>query len=343
MKLTLTKPDDWHIHLREGTLLATTVRHAAERFQRALVMPNLTKPVCNVKLATEYHRAIMDSLPPNSTFEPLMTLYLTQQTTPQEIEEAKRSGLIFGCKLYPAFATTHSESGVTDIKKLYPVFEKMQEINLPLLIHGEVVDPSIDIFDREAIFIDTHLTALVKTFPQLRIVLEHITTKDATEFIASASPFIAATITVHHLLLNRNDLLVGGIKPHYYCLPILKSRHHQEALLKAAISGSPKYFLGTDSAPHAIEKKETACGCAGVYTAHAAIELCAEVFEQANALDKLEAFTGFYGADFYQLPRNTSKIELSKVDWQVPSLYSFGNSNLIPLRAGQTIRWKLNT
>lgn len=343
MTLTITQPDDWHIHLRDGNFLATTVAHAARQFQRVLVMPNLKPPVSSLNEAKQYYQAIMAAVPAGLSLQPLMTLYLMDRTTAYDIKEAKQSQLIYGCKLYPAGATTHSDSGVTLIEKLYPVFDQMQSNDLPLLIHGEVTDNAVDVFDREARFIEVCLAPLVKTFPNLRIVLEHITTEEAVHFIEASSSFIGATITAHHLLMNRNDLLVGGIKPHHYCLPILKRRKHQEALIKAATSGSAKYFLGTDSAPHTVESKQSSCGCAGIYTSHAAMEFYCEVFEQVGALDKLEKFASFNGADFYKLPRNKNTITLVKESWQVPEFYPFGNSKLIPFRAGQSIPWKLST
>jgi dihydroorotase len=341
--LTLTQPDDWHIHLRDGEFLTTTVSHACTQFERVIVMPNLKPPVTTVQQARIYRDAILRAAPDRATLQPLMTLYLTDLTSPETIREAKISNLVFACKLYPAGSTTHSDSGVTNWRKLYPVFETMQEVNLPLLIHGEVTDSSIDVFDREAKFIDTVLCHIVADFPRLRIVLEHITTQEAAQFVRSASHYVAATITPHHLLLNRNDLLVGGIHPHYYCLPILKRQSHQEALIAAATQGEPKFFIGTDSAPHPKEQKESDCGCAGIYSAHAAVELYAEAFDQAGALDKLEGFCSFYGADFYQLPRNQKKITLKKQDWQVPPYYQYANTQLIPFRAGTLLHWKLMT
>lgn len=340
-KLSLIQPDDWHIHLRDDEFLKTTVPHAAQQFARVIVMPNLKQPIADSAQAQGYRTAILASLPETTSFLPLMTLYLTDQTTPSIIQDAKKSGIVFGCKLYPAGSTTNSMHGVTLLTKLYPVFETMQQVDLPLLIHGETTKTDVDIFDREAYFIDTILKPLTATFPQLRIVLEHVTTKEAVDFVKSAPSNIAATITAHHLLLNRNDMLVGGIKPHFYCLPILKRRYHQDALISAATSGLNKFFIGTDSAPHARETKETACGCAGVYTAHAALPLYAEAFEAANALDKLEGFASFYGPDFYQLPRNTTTVTLLKEDWEVPPSYRYGNTELIPFRANSLIHWKL--
>jgi dihydroorotase len=341
--LTLTQPDDWHLHLRDGDHLSRTVADAAQRFARAIVMPNLKPPVTAVELAKRYRQRILAAVPAGQSFEPLMTLYLTDQTTPEEVQQAKTSGFIYGFKLYPAGATTHSSAGVTSSKKLYPVFEALQEHDMPLLVHGEVTTPSVDIFDREKYFLEQELAPLIRDFPQLRIVIEHISTQEAVSFVQAANSYVAATITVHHLLLNRNNLLVSGIRPHLYCLPILKSHAHQEALLQAAISGNPKFFLGTDSAPHAKNDKETACGCAGIYTSHAAIELYAELFEQMNALAKLEAFASFYGADFYRLPRNQGRITLRKTTWQVPSTLAFGQEQLVPLRGGESVHWQLVT
>ncbi len=340
-KLIITQPDDWHIHLRDGEFLKTTVLHAAERFGRVIVMPNLKPPVCTVAAAKKYRDAIIACMPPSQSFHPLMTLYLTDETRVETITEAKQSGFIFGCKLYPAGSTTHSDSGVTNIEKLAPVLEKMQEVDLPLLVHGEVTDVATDIFDREALFLDKILSRFVTSYPELRIVLEHITTQEAAQFVMEQSDKIAATITPHHLLMNRNDMLVGGIKPHHYCLPVLKRRQHQEALIKAATSANPKFFLGTDSAPHTKESKESGCGCAGIYSAHAGIELYCEAFDQANSLDKLEGFASFFGADFYKLPRNSNKIQLIKQDWEVPASYPYSTSQLIPFKAKSVVSWKL--
>lgn len=339
--LIITRPDDWHVHLRDGDFLKTTVPDAAKQFGRAIVMPNLKPPITQALQAIDYRARILEALPTGHAFNPLMTLYLTDNTTPDIITAAKETGAITACKLYPAGSTTHSDNGVSSIDNLTPVLAAMEQHDLPLLIHGEVTDYQVDVFDREAVFIDKILSKIVKQFPQLRIVLEHITTQDAVEFVTEASSKIAATITAHHLLMNRNDILVGGIKPHHYCLPVLKRQTHQAALIKAAVSGSPKFFLGTDSAPHTQETKESNCGCAGIYTAHAAIELYAEAFENANALDKLEAFASFYGPDFYQLPRNQDKITLVRQDWVVPDSISYANSKLIPFRAGMTVHWKL--
>ena len=339
-ELSITRPDDWHIHLRDGDALVRTVGDAAQQFQRAIVMPNLVPPVMNTEQALAYRGRILAARPGNSPFEPLMVLYLTDNTDPAEIAKAKAAG-VSACKLYPAGATTNSASGVTDLNKIYPVLEAMQKAGMHFLLHGEVTDSAIDIFDRERVFLERTLSQVVKNFPNLKIVLEHITTSDAAQFVTEAPANVAATITAHHLLYNRNHMLAGGIRPHYYCLPILKRSSHQEALIKAATSGNPKFFLGTDSAPHAKDKKEAACGCAGSYTAYAAIELYAEVFEDANALDKLEAFASHFGPDFYSLPRNTDKITLIKENWQAPESLAFGQTTLVPLRAGETLRWKI--
>ena len=343
--IILSKPDDWHVHLRDGAALETTVAHTARQFGRAIVMPNLAPPVTNTELAQAYYQRIQNQLIADSNrhFAPLMTLYLTDNTQPDEIKRAKASGIVHAVKLYPSGATTNSDAGVTDIEHTYPALEAMAELGMPLLIHGEVTAPDIDIFDREKVFIDTHLAKLVKRFPTLKIVLEHITTADAAEFVSEAPANLAATITAHHLLLNRNAMLVGGIHPHYYCLPVLKRERHREALIKAATSGNPKFFLGTDSAPHTQGAKESSCGCAGLYTSHAAIELYATAFEEAGQLDKLEDFASHYGADFYGLPRNTGTITLQKQPWQIPEHYPFNNERLVPFRAGETIDWKMVT
>lgn len=339
-RLTITRPDDWHVHLRDGEVLKNTVKDISRYFGRAIVMPNLVPPVTNVDLATRYHERIMEA-EPRESFQPLMVLYLTDTTTPEDIIEAKASGLVFAAKLYPAGATTNSSSGVTDITKMKNVFAAMQQAEMPLLIHGEVTTNDIDIFDREQVFIDTILAPLVENHPDLKIVLEHITTKNAVDFVKSAGNNVAATITVHHLLYNRNHMLVGGIRPHYFCLPILKRNIHQQALIEAATSGNTKFFLGTDSAPHAKHAKESSCGCAGSYTAHAAIELYAEVFEKENALDKLEGFASLHGPTFYQLPINTDTITLVKKPWQVPATMSFGNDVVVPIRSEDAIEWQV--
>ena len=347
--ITLTRPDDWHLHLRDDAMLATTVPHTARCFARAIVMPNLKLPVTTTEMALAYRARILAALPAGAPFEPLMTLYLTDNTPAQEIVRAKHSGHVAAVKLYPAGATTHSDAGVTALEKTWPALEAMQEHGLPLLIHGEVTDANIDIFDRERVFIERHLIPLTQRFPALRIVFEHITTKEAADFVTAASPNVAATITAHHLLLNRNAMLAGGIRPHYYCLPVLKRETHRLALIAAATSGNPKFFLGTDSAPHTRPTKETSCGCAGMYTAHAAIELYAEVFEAASALDKLEGFASFYGPDFYRLPRNNTHITLRKNTWRVPGTYALGddvagiNDNIVvPFRANENITWALD-
>jgi len=341
-ELILTRPDDWHIHLRDGVALQRTVADASQQFARAIVMPNLVPPVMDTAQALAYRDRILAARPAGSQFEPLMVLYLTDNTHPSEIAKAKSAGVV-ACKLYPAGATTNSASGVTDLKKVYPVLDAMQKEGMPFLLHGEVTDSAIDIFDREKAFIDRNLAPLVTQFPFLKMVLEHITTQDSAEFVAEGPSTLAATITAHHLLYNRNHMLAGGIRPHYYCLPILKRNTHQEALIKAAVSGNPKFFLGTDSAPHAKDKKEASCGCAGSYTAYAAMELYAEVFEAADALDKLEAFASHFGPDFYQLPRNQDQIRLVKKPWQVPESLTFADTQLVPLRAGETLQWQLAT
>lgn len=340
-KLTITRPDDWHLHLRDGAVLNDTVASTARNFKRAIVMPNLVPPVTTTKLALAYRERILTAKPDNSQFEPLMTLYLTDNTSPEEIRAAKASGHIYGCKLYPAGATTNSDSGVTDIANIYPALETMQEVGLPLLVHGEVTASHIDIFDREAEFIESILKPLIKRMPNLRVVCEHITTLQAAEFVGNAGDNVAATITVQHLMLNRNDMLVGGIRPHHYCLPILKREIHRKALVEAAISDSGKFFLGTDSAPHTKENKESACGCAGIYTAPAAIEWYAEIFEEAGALDKLEGFASHYGADFYGLPRNIDTITLVKEPWKMDIDLPLAKDRIVPFRAGETIQWQV--
>ena len=340
-QLTLTRPDDWHLHLRDGTALTETVATAARTFGRAIVMPNLRPPVLTAQDASAYKQRILSVPPEGSPFEPLMTLYLTDQTTSDMIHAARAQGDIKALKLYPAGATTNSDSGVTDLSKVYGTLEAMAECAIPLLIHGEVNDPAIDIFDREKVFIDRYLVDLVQRFPTLKIVMEHITTADAVEFVKSTPDNVGATITAHHLLYNRNHLLVGGIRPHYYCLPVLKRNIHQQALLEVATSGNRKFFLGTDSAPHTQGNKETACGCAGCYTAPAALEMYAEAFEMMNALDKLEAFASHHGPDFYGLPRNTDTVTLVKEDWRLPEAIAYGDDQVIPLRAGETLKWRL--
>lgn len=338
--LTITRPDDWHVHLRDGATLKDTVRDISRYMGRAIIMPNLVPPATCTETALSYRDRIL-AAQPQGNFEPLMVLYLTDNTTPEEIKKAKASGRIVAAKLYPAGATTNSDSGVTDIENIFPVLAAMEEVGMLLLVHGEVTDSAIDIFDREKVFIDTKLAKIVDAFPNLKVVLEHITTKDAVEFVKQASANVAATITAHHLLYNRNHMLAGGIRPHYYCLPILKRNIHQQALIEAATSGSKKFFLGTDSAPHAKDKKEAACGCAGAYTAHAALELYAEAFEEAGALDKLEGFASHFGPDFYGLPRNTDTVTLQKSPWTVPESYPLGDSHVVPIKAGAEIDWKV--
>ena len=340
-QLTLTRPDDWHLHLRDDIALERTVRDASRSFGRAIIMPNLRPPVTTTKLAEAYRARIMAYCDNSVEFTPLMTLYLTDNTSADEIQRARDSGLVHAVKLYPAGATTNSDAGVTDIKHCYSALSAMQEVGLPLLVHGEVTSADIDIFDREKVFIDDVLIPLRTDFPELKIVFEHITTANAASYVSEADEFTAATITAHHLLLNRNDLLVGGIHPHHYCLPVLKRNTHQQALIKAATSDNGKFFLGTDSAPHPRVGKESSCGCAGIYSSHAAIELYAEAFALANSLDKLEAFSSFNGPDFYGLPRNESKITLNKTPWTVPDTLPFADSELVPMRAGQSIQWKL--
>ena len=342
LELRITRPDDWHVHLRDGDVLAHTAPALARYFGRAIVMPNLVPPITTSAAAIAYGQRIVAAQQHCARqFAPLPVLYLTDATSPQEIAVAKNSGAVFAAKLYPAGATTNSANGVTDLQHIHPVLAAMQEHDLPLLIHGEVTDSAIDVFDREKIFIERHLQAIVKNFPALRVVFEHITTADAVAFVREAPATVAATITAHHLLYNRNHMLAGNIRPHFYCLPILKRNTHQQALIAAATSGDAKFFLGTDSAPHARHKKEAACGCAGCYTAHAAIELYAEAFEHADALPRLEGFASFFGADFYRLPRNTDTITLRKQAWLVPEQLSFGTENLIPLRAGEEISWQV--
>jgi dihydroorotase len=340
-KLTLTRPDDWHLHLRDGEQMQAVLADTARRFGRAIVMPNLRPPVTTTEQADAYRARILAALPPGSRFEPLMTLYLTDNMAPAEIVRAKASGLVHGVKLYPAGATTNSDSGVTDLAKCRAALAEMEKHDLPLLVHGEVTDPEVDVFDREKVFIERTLAPLVERFPGLRVVLEHVTTADGIAFVKAAPPRVAATLTAHHLLMNRNAMFAGGIRPHHYCLPVLKREEHRRALVEAAISGNPKFFLGTDSAPHAKGAKEAGCGCAGMYTAHAGIELYAEAFEAAGALDRLEAFASFYGADFYRLPRNTDKITLHKQSWNVPEAVPYGAETLVPLRAGGSVGWRL--
>ncbi len=343
-ELTITRPDDWHVHLRDGAALADTCADMARYFGRVIVMPNLTPPVTTVAAAAAYRERIlkaMRGLP--RQFEPLMTLYLTDQTDAAEIQVAAAAEFLHAVKLYPAGATTNSEAGVAELDGLYPTLAAMEEADIPLLIHGEVTEPHIDIFDREKVFIEKHLAPMAKRFPGLRIVLEHITTRDAVAFVREAGNNVAATITAHHLLFNRNDMLAGGIRPHFYCLPVLKRNIHQNELMEAATSGNPKFFLGTDSAPHSTRAKETACGCAGVYTGHAALEFYAEVFEQLDALEKLEAFASHFGPDFYRLPRNRETITLRKQPWDIPPQLPLGEESLTPLRAGESVGWQVVT
>ena len=340
-RLEITRPDDWHLHLRDGDALASVIGHTAHRFARAIVMPNLKPPVTTVAQAEDYRGRILASLPAGMRFEPLMTLYLTEDTLAEEIVRAKDSSTVFAVKYYPAGATTNSQSGVRELSRVYPVLEAMERHDLPLLLHGEVTDPDIDIFDRERVFIERHLLPLQARFPALRMVLEHITTRDAVEFVSGAPANVAATITAHHLLLNRNALFEGGMRPHNYCAPILKRETHRTALLKAATSGDTHFFLGTDSAPHPREAKETDCGCAGLYTAHAALEFYAEAFEQAGQLDRLEAFASFHGPDFYRLPRNQDRIAIERTPWIVPGEYPLAGSTCKPMRAGESVAWSV--
>jgi dihydroorotase len=340
-ELTLTRPDDWHLHVRDGAALACVVPHTARQFGRAIIMPNLKPPVTTTAQALAYRERILAAVPAGIDFTPLMTLYLTDNTPAEEIHRAKDSGLVHAVKLYPAGATTHSDAGVTDLRKPAAALEAMAEAGLPLLVHGEVTDAEVDVFDREAVFIERHLAPLVERLPGLKVVLEHITTRQGIEFVQAAPDTVAGTLTAHHLLLNRNAMFSGGLRPHHYCLPVLKRETHREALVAAAISGSPKFFLGTDSAPHPRNAKESACGCAGMYSAHAAIELYAEAFEAAGALDRLEAFASHFGPDFYGLPRNRARITLRREDWQVPDAYPLGSESLVPLYAGQTLHWRL--
>jgi dihydroorotase len=340
-EITLVRPDDWHLHLRDGAALTDTVAHTARYMGRAIVMPNLVPAVTTTELALGYRERILKQVPEGVSFDPLMTLYLTDNTSADEIRAAKESGIVYGIKLYPAGATTNSDQGVTDITRTYAALEKMNALGLPLLIHGEVTRSEIDIFDREKVFIDETLAQLHGKFPTLKIVLEHITTRDAAEFVAAAGDNIGATITPQHLMYNRNQMLVGGIRPHYYCLPILKRNAHQQALQDAVVSGSSKFFLGTDSAPHTKHSKENDCGCAGCFTAHAAIELYAEIFEELGILDKLEAFSSFNGPDFYGLPRNMDTITLRKENWTVPIEYPLGHESIVPLNSGATMRWQV--
>jgi len=340
-RLTITRPDDWHVHLRDGPALAAVVAATADSFARAIVMPNLKPPVTSVAAAAAYRDRIRAALPGDSAFEPLMTLYLTDSTSASEIERARASGFVHAVKYYPAGATTHSDAGVTSIERAYPALAAMERAGVVLSIHGEVTDADVDVFDRELVFVDRLLARIVRDFPALRVVLEHITTAEAAAFVAAAGPTVAATITPQHLLYSRNALFLGGIRPHWYCLPILKRETHRKALVAAATSGNPKYFLGTDSAPHAKETKENACGCAGCYTAPHALALYAEAFEAAGALDRLEGFASFFGADFYRLPRNRGKVTLVRETTDVPATLPFGDTTIVPLRAGERLSWRL--
>lgn len=341
-KITITKPDDWHLHLRDGAALAAVLPDSAQRFARAIVMPNLRPPVTTTALAQAYRERILQALPQGQTFEPLMTLYLTDKTTAADIEAAKQSGVVHGVKLYPAGATTNSDSGVTNLGHCVAALEAMEKHGIPLLVHAEVTDAHIDVFDREKVFIERNMVPLLQRFQGLRVVFEHITTREAAEFVAAAPDHVAATVTAHHLLMNRNAMFSGGIRPHHYCLPVLKREEHRLALVAAATSGSAKFFLGTDSAPHAKSAKEASCGCAGMYTAHAGIELYAEAFDEAGALDKLEGFASHHGPDFYRLPRNSEQITLEKQSWDVPESLPFADGDvLVPLRAGCQIAWRL--
>jgi dihydroorotase len=339
-EITIIRPDDWHLHVRDGAALQAVVPHTAAQFGRAIIMPNLRPPVTTAQQAVAYRERIMAALPPESTFQPLMTLYLTDNLPPAEIGRAKDAGVV-ALKLYPAGATTNSDAGVTDIRKTYPTLEAMQRAGLPLLVHGEVTSPDIDLFDREAVFIERQLIPLRRDFPELKIVVEHITTREAAQYVQAAERFTGATITAHHLLYNRNAIFTGGIRPHYYCLPVLKREEHRQALVAAATSGSPKFFLGTDSAPHPAHLKEHATGCAGCYTAHAAIELYAEAFDAAGALDRLEGFASFHGPAFYGLPRNRGTVTLRRESWVTPESFPFGEAQLKPLRAGEALSWRL--
>jgi dihydroorotase len=340
--LSIQRPDDWHVHLRDGPALNAVAKFTAQRFGRAIIMPNLKPPITSTAMAGAYRSRILAALPKDTNFEPLLTLYLTESMPPQEIDRAKQSGFIHGVKLYPAGATTHSDAGVRDVKHVYPVLERMEALGVPLLVHGETPQADVDVFDKETHFIDTALQPTVERFPKLRVVFEHITTQRAVQFVQSARAGVGATITPQHLLHNRNALFAGGIRPHYYCLPILKRERDREALVAAATSGNPRFFLGTDSAPHERSTKETSSGCAGMFTAHAAIELYAEIFDTAGKLNMLEGFASHFGADFYQLPRHKDTITLIKDPWVAPAVYEFGHGTLVPYRAGETITWRLS-
>ncbi len=340
-RITITRPDDWHLHLRDGEALRAVVRFTAARFGRAIVMPNLRPPVTTTAMAIDYRQRIVEALPAGCAFEPLMTIYLTDNTTAEEVDRAVASGAVLGFKYYPAGATTNSDSGVTSLEKAFSVLERMEARGLVLQVHGEVTDADVDVFDRERVFIDRRLSVIVDRFPRLRLVFEHVTTRDAVQFVDSQGANVAATITPQHLLLNRNALFTGGLRPHHYCLPVLKRERDRTALVEAAISGSPKYFLGTDSAPHGRRDKESACGCAGVFSAPCAIEVYAEAFEQAGALDRLEGFSSLHGADFYGLPRNADHVTLLRRDWEVPASYPYPGGEIVPFRAGAAVRWQL--
>lgn len=342
-ELTLQRPDDWHLHLRDGAAMRSVLPFTAQRFARAIVMPNLKPPVTTTELARAYRERILAALPASARFEPLMTLYLTDRTSAAEIERAHASGIVFGCKLYPAGATTHSDAGVTDIARLEEALEAMMRLDVPLLVHGEVTDDQVDVFDREARFIERVMVPLVERYRKLRVVFEHVTTRAAVDFVQSARAGVGATITPQHLMMNRNALFVGGIRPHYYCLPVLKTEPDRRRLLEAVASGDERFFLGTDSAPHARHTKETACGCAGIFSAHAAIELYAEIFETEGILPRLEAFASHFGADFYRLPRNQESITLVKESWTPPASYPFAETELVPLRALERIGWRLQS
>jgi dihydroorotase len=340
-KLTLSRPDDWHLHVRDGAMLRRVIPDTAMRFARAIIMPNLNPPVTTTSLAGQYRERILDAVPADRDFEPLMTLYLTEEMQPEEVAVAKESGFVHAFKWYPAGATTHSQHGVNRIANCFSVLDAMEEQDLPLLVHAETTDPGVDTFDRESVFIDRVLAPVIQRFPQLRVVIEHVTTREGVQFIRDASQHVAGTITPHHLLLNRVAMFEGGLRPHLYCLPVLKREEHRRALVEAATSGHPRFFLGTDSAPHSKQAKESACGCAGIYTAHAAIELYAEIFEQAHALERLEAFASCHGADFYRLPRNQTRITLEKTAWFVPESLAFDGGTFVPFRSGEQVSWRL--
>jgi dihydroorotase len=339
--ITITRPDDWHLHLRDGEHMRAVLPDTVRRFARAIVMPNLKPPITTTEFAVNYRERIRAALPAGAGFEPLMTLYLTDNTRPEEIAKARRSGIVHAIKYYPAGATTNSESGVTDLTRCYAVLEAMEACGMPLLVHGEVTAPAIDVFDREKVFLEQVLAPLIERFTALRVVVEHITTREAARFLLATPPRVAATITAHHLLLNRNALFAGGMRPHHYCLPVLKREEHRQALIEAATSGNPKFFLGTDSAPHARHAKETDCGCAGIYTAHSGIELYAEAFAAVGALDRLEGFASGFGAGYYGLPRNRDTITLAQEEWWVPEEIPFGGDTLVPFRAGAAVGWKI--